>query len=321
MSTPRVLIVKTSSMGDVVHALPVVADIRAHFPEASIDWLAETAFAAIPQMHPGVRRVLSVSWRKWRGQLFSGATWSAMKALRAQMREEPYDLVLDLQGLLKSALWARQALGPVVGYDRKSIREPAASYLYWRGAAVPRDWQAVKRCRALAAAHLGYELPSSRPEFGLRAPAFTQTFKPRDTYAVLIPNASRASKLWPERNWVSLGRRMLELGWKPLVLWGRPEEQTLAERIAAGCEGDVPPFLKVAEMASVLAHAQQVVGLDTGFTHLAAALGRPTLGIYCDHEPGLAGITGSGRVASIGGKGQVPSRNEVLTLFEQQIRG
>ncbi len=320
MSTPRVLIVKTSSMGDVVHALPVVADIRARFPEAAIDWLAESAFTAIPQMHPGVRRVLPLSWRKWSGQLFSGATWSAMKGLRAQMREEPYDLVLDLQGLLKSALWARQALGPVVGYDRKSIREPAASYLYWRSAAVSRDWQAVKRCRALAAAHLGYDLPTTPPDFGLRAPAFTLTFKPRDTYAVLIPNASRASKLWPERNWVSLGRRMLELGWKPLVLWGRPEEQTLAERIAAGCEGDVPPFLKVGEMAGVLAQAQQVVGLDTGFTHLAAALGRPTLGIYCDHEPGLAGITGSGRVASIGGKGQVPTRNEVLTLFEQQIR-
>ena len=101
--------------------------------------------------------------------------------------------------------------------------------------------------------------------------------------------------------------------------WGRPEEQSLAESIAASCEGDVPPFLKVDEMASVLAGAQQVVGLDTGFTHLAAALGRPTLGIYCDHEPGLAGLVGTGRVASIGGKGQVPTRNDVMALFERQI--
>jgi heptosyltransferase-1 len=320
LSTPRILIVKTSSMGDVVHALPVIADIRAHFPEASIDWLAETAFAAIPQLNPGVRRVFPMAWRKWRGQLMSPSTWQAMKALRAQLREQPYDLVMDLQGLLKSAVWARQAAGPVVGYDRKSAREPAAAWLYWRAAAVPRDWQAVKRCRALAAAHLGYTLPLTPPDFGLQAPAFPAVFKPRDTYAVLIPNASRASKLWPERNWVALGRRMTELGWKPLVLWGRPEEQTLAERIAASCDGDVPPFLKVGEMAAVLARAQHVVGLDTGFTHLAAALGRPTLGIYCDHEPGLAGITGSGPVASIGGKGQVPSRNEVTTLFEHQLR-
>jgi heptosyltransferase-1 len=96
--------------------------------------------------------------------------------------------------------------------------------------------------------------------------------------------------------------------------------ETLAERIAASCDGDVPPFLSVGDMAGVLAGAQQVVGLDTGFTHLAAALGRPTLGIYCDHDPGLAGITGAGRVASIGGKGKVPQRNEVLALFEAQMR-
>ncbi len=318
MSTaPRILIVKTSSMGDVVHATPVVSDILAHFPQAQVDWLVEAPFAAIPQLHPGVRRVIPMAWRKWRQKLFSASTWQAIGALRRELKREPYDVVLDLQGLLKSAVWARQAHGPVVGYDRASVREPLAAALYWRGATVPKDLQAVQRNRLLAAAHLNYMPPTAAPVFGLRAP---QTgWKPRDAYAVLIPNASRASKLWPERHWVSVGNRLREKGWLPLVLWGRPEEQTLAERIAAGCEGDVPPFLSVGDMAGVLAGAQQVVGLDTGFTHLAAALGRPTLGIYCDHEPGLAGITGSGRVASIGGKGQVPQRNEVLGLLAQRF--
>lgn len=306
-------------MGDVVHALPVVADIRAHFPGATIDWLVETAFAAIPQLHPGVRRVLPMAWRKWRQSLWKAETRQAMGALRDELRREPYDVVLDLQGLLKSALWARQAVGPVVGFDGASARESAASWFYWRKAPVARDMHAVQRCRSLAAAHFGYPVPQTPPEFGIRGPE--PVWKIREPmYAVLIPNASRREKLWPELNWVAMGRRMSELGCRPIVLWGRPEEQTLAERIAAGCEGDVPPFLKVGEMASVLAGAQWVVGLDTGFTHLAAAFGRPTLGIYCDHEPGLAGITGPGRVASIGGKGQVPSRNGVLTLFEQQIR-
>ncbi len=318
MSAPRILIVKTSSMGDVVHALPVVNDIHVHFPGAQIDWLVESPFAPIPLLHPGVRRVLPLSWRKWRGQLLRAATWQAMRALREQLRQESYDVVLDLQGLLKSAIWARQAIGPVVGYDRHSIREGAASWLYWRQAAVPLDWHAVQRCRALAAAHLNYALPAGPPDFGLRVPA--PRWKPRwPSYALIIPNASRREKLWPERHWVSVGKRMKELGWTPVVSWGRPEEQSLAESIAASCEGDVPPFLKVDEMASVLAGAQQVVGLDTGFTHLAAALGRPTLGIYCDHEPGLAGLVGTGRVASIGGKGQVPTRNDVMALFERQI--
>jgi heptosyltransferase-1 len=315
----RLLIVKTSSMGDVVHAAPVVADIHRQHTDAVVDWLVEAPFAAIPQLHPGVRRVWPMAWRKWRGQLFSGATWRAMRALRQQLREQHYDLVLDLQGLVKSALWARQAGAPVAGYDRASIREPIATWAYQRTAAVPRDLHAVQRCRRLAAAHLGYAVPDTAPDFGLRAPA--GAWAPRGAYAVLIPNASRREKLWPERHWEAVGRRLLQLGWTPVVLWGRPEEQTLAERIAASCEGDVPPFLKVGEMAAVLAGAQQVVGLDTGFTHLAAALGRPTLGIYCDHEPGLAGITGPGPVASIGGKGQVPSRADVMALLEDQLDG
>ncbi|MDP2005264.1 MAG: lipopolysaccharide heptosyltransferase I [Rubrivivax sp.] len=310
------LIVKTSSMGDVVHTLPIVNDILRHHPEAQIDWLVEAPFAAIPQMHPGVRRVLPMAWRKWRQQLFSGATWRAMGQLRGELRRAGYDAVLDLQGLLKSALWARQAGAPVLGYDSASAREAAATWFYQHTVPVPRDLQAVQRCRLLAAAHLGYTA-SGPPDFGLRAPAPTWT--PRSAYAVIIPNASRREKLWPERHWAAVGRRLLEKGWMPVVLWGRDDEQTLAERIAAGCEGDVPPFLRVGEMAAVLAGAHQVVGLDTGFTHLAAALGRPTLGIYCDHEPGLAGITGPGRVASIGGKAQVPGRNEVLALLEQQL--
>jgi heptosyltransferase-1 len=316
LNLKRLLIVKTSSMGDVVHAMPVVADILRNRPGTRIDWLVEAPFAAIPQMHPGVRRVLPMSWRKWRRSLFSGSTWRAMKALRVELQDGRYDLVLDLQGLLKSALWARQAGVPVAGYDRDSAREPAAAWAYKMKAAVPKDLQAVQRCRLLAAAHLQY-VPSGPPDFGLRPPAMS--WKPRGPYAVLIPNASRPEKLWPERHWGAVGSRLRDKGWLPVVLWGRPEEQTLAERIAASCDGDVPPFLRVGEMAAVLAGAQHVVGLDTGFTHLAAAFGRPTLGIYCDHDPGLAGLTGPGRVLSIGGNRQVPSRNEVMTLLEQQL--
>ena len=139
-----------------------------------------------------------------------------------------------------------------------------------------------------------------------------------DRYAVLTPNASRPEKLWPEARWVSVGRRLQDRGWRPVVLWGSNAEQTLAERIAAGCDGEVPPFLRVHEMAAVLAGAQTIVGLDTGFTHLGAALGRPTIGSYCDHEPGLAGVTGAGPVFNVGGKGQVPKLAEVQALLDRQ---
>jgi len=314
----RLLIVKTSSMGDVVHALPVVSDLLRHEPGARIDWLVEAPFAALPQLHPGVGRVLPMAWRRWRSGLWQKSTWQAMGALRHELRGGRYDLVLDLQGLVKSALWARQAGAPVAGYDKASLREPLAAWAYQRTAAVSRRLQAVQRCRLLAAAHLGYAPPGDAPVFGLRAPP--PGWAPRVPYAVLIPNASRPEKLWPERHWVAVGRELHGRGLLPLVLCGRESEQTLAERIAASCDGDVPPFLKVGEMASVLAGANQVVGLDTGFTHLAAALGRPTIGIYCDHEPGLAGLAGSGPLASIGGKGQVPTKNDVLALLADHMK-
>lgn len=313
----KLLIVKTSSMGDVVHALPALSDARRALPGLQADWLVEKPFAAIPALHPGVARVLPIAWRKWRGKLLRRETWTAIAAARAQLREQRYDLVLDLQGLVKSALWARQAIGPVAGYASGSAREPLASAFYARRATVARDLHAVERCRRLAAAHLGYALPATPPDFGLVAPAAGWPTPAR--YAVLIPNASRIEKLWPEARWIAIGKRLQGSGFTPVVLWGTAAEQTLAERIAAGCDGEVPPFLKVGEMAGVLARARCIVGLDTGFTHLGAALGRPTIGIYCDHEPGLAGVTGPGPVASVGGKGQVPRQAEVLALLEAEL--
>jgi heptosyltransferase I len=314
-----VLIVKTTSMGDVVHALPAASDMLQRLPGLELDWLVEAPFAAIPKLHRGIRRVLPLAWRKWRQRLFARETREAIAALRRELKRDPYDLVLDLQGLLKSALWARQARGPVAGYDSLSAREAAASWFYHRKGVVSTDLHAVQRCRALAALHLGYELPRTAPDFGLVAPK--ASWVPRGPYAVIIPNASRAEKLWPERRWAAVGQRLKSKGWLPVVLWGSDAEQTLAERIAASCEGDVPPFLKVGDVAALLAGAGHVVGLDTGFSHLAAALGRPTLGIYCDHEPGLAGITGNGSnvVASIGGKGQVPTQQDVMMLLERQL--
>ena len=125
------------------------------------------------------------------------------------------------------------------------------------------------------------------------------------------PNASRPEKLWPEDAWIALGREWQARGRRPVILWGSPEEEARARRIAAGCEGSVPPFLSVGQTMPLLAGALEVIGLDTGLTHLAAAFGPPTLGIYCDHDPGLAGVTGPGRVASVGGKGVVPGLDQV----------
>ena len=314
----RILVVKTSSMGDVVHATPAISDMAAARPGVQIDWLVEAPFAAIPALHPAVTRVLPMAWRKWRKSLFKGTTWSAMVGFRRMLREQPYDLVLDLQGLVKSALWAAQAEGSRAGYDRNSIWEPLASRFYDRVAAVPKSLHAIERCRRLAAAHVGYALPSTPPHFGLVAPRAGWMPKP-PRYAVLIPGASRPEKLWPEPDWVAVGQRLAQAGIAPVVFWGSAAEQARAERIAGPLGAEVPPFLSVHDAAGVLGHAQIVVGLDTGFSHLAAALGVATLGIFCDHEPSQAGITGDGFARSLGGVGQVPSLADALAWVDEAL--
>lgn len=315
----RVLIVKTSSMGDVVHALPAISDMARAIPGIQIDWLVERSFAAMPNQHRAVQRVIPLQWRKWRKSLRSQETRAALSAWRAEMRRERYDLIIDMQGLLKSALFACFARGPRAGYDRRSIREPIASLFYSRKAAVPRDLHAVDRCRRLASQLLGYPLPKTPPDFGLKADpnAWTPGTGP---YAVLVPCASRPEKLWPMEYWVAVGKDIKARGWNVAIMWGSPEEQKLAQGIADRIQGKVPPFLSVQQAADTLAQAQLVVGLDTGMSHLAAAHGRPTVGIYCDHEPGLAGLMGSGPVISLGGKGITPTLPQVQSAIEDVLQ-
>ncbi len=329
LNSGRILIVKTTSMGDVVHALPAISDIRRYRPGITIDWLVEAPFAAIPALHPAVRRVIPIAWRKWRKSLFAAPTRAAIAEARAALRQDEYDLVIDLQGLLKSVLWGVQARGPLAGYDRDSIREPLAALAYRRMVRVSREAHAVARNRALVSGLLGYRLPDTwpeaRPDFGIVAPAFDSpgqqgAWQPPVLGAALIPCASRPEKLWPEAHWIAIGQRLRRASLTPVVVWGSDEERARAERIAAGCQGIVPPFLSVAQMAAVLSRARQIVGLDTGFSHLAAAFGAPTIGVYCDHEPGLAGITGPGPVASFGGKGQVPTLDEVMGQLEKHLQ-
>lgn len=311
----RVLIVKTSSMGDVVHALPAITDMARALPGIEIDWLVERGFAAMPSQHRAVRRVITLQWRKWRKSLRTPETRAALRAWRQEMGQDRYDLIIDMQGLLKSAAFACFAHGPRGGYDRHSIREPLASLFYSRKARVSRNLHAVDRCRLLAAQLLGYPLPQSQPDFGLQADPQAWTPGP-GPYAVLIPCASRPEKLWPLANWVAVGQGFRALGWNLAIMWGSHEEQKLAQSIADKTQGVVPPFLTVQQAADTLAQAQVVVGLDTGMSHLAAAHGRPTVGIYCDHEPGLAGLIGSGPVRSLGGKGQVPSLADVQAAVD-----
>jgi heptosyltransferase-1 len=337
----KVLVVKMSSMGDIVHAQPVVSDLLAHAPQARIDWVAEAPFAGIPAMNPGVASVIPIAWRKWRRTLREPATRAALRTFRERLQATRYDWIVDCQGLLKSAAVARLARGTHrAGPSWSSAREPLASLAYDRRAVVPWSLHVVARNRAIAAQALGYRLDGPA-RFGLRVPALVAAWLPDGPpTAVLIPGASRSEKLWPEAHWMAAGRQLAGQGLRLVWLWGSPEERARVQRLAAACGGGVldasgagdavrtegarttsviPPFVSVADAASLVAGARIVVGLDTGFTHLAGALGRPTVGIFCDFDATQCAVSGDGPCESFGGVGVVPPVADVTAAIERML--
>ncbi len=319
---PNILLIKTSSLGDVVHNLPVVSDIRARFPRARIDWVVEEAYRDIVGMHPGVHRAIPVALRRWRGNLLKPAHWREFGQFRHALSGMRYDCVIDTQGLIKSALLARAASGTRHGYAGASARESLAAKFYDVTHVVPRDLHAVVRNRRLAALALGYELPRAL-DYGIAASAPTGPIEHRP-YCVLLHATSRADKLWPEPAWERLGAELAQQGYTPILPWGNAAERARSERIARALPTAVlPPALGILGMAGLLAGAQAVIGVDTGLTHLAAALGRPVVALYCGTRPGLTGVyAGQGaRVRNLGSTEVVPAVAEVLTVFDEVAGG
>ncbi|MGE8637337.1 MAG: lipopolysaccharide heptosyltransferase I [Achromobacter sp.] len=336
----RILIVRTSSLGDLVHMLPAISDIVRHVPDVEIDWVAEEAFAEIPAWHPGVKEVIKVAHRRWRKSWWSSQVRAERKALKERLRSKEYDIVLDMQGLLKSAWLVRQAHGVRHGLDWRSAREPLASLFYNIRHRV-EFWQpAVVRQRKLAALTFGYQY-AGLPDFGLNAfsrqaavlrdgeanAGAEQADPPRlhhletdHGYAVIMPSASRDDKLWPEDDWRAVFRRLRDAGCTLRLLCGNEQEAQRAKLLVAGMEGaEVMPRMDLTSVASLLAGSRLMVGLDSGLTHLSAALGRPTIGIYRASTPVRTPLVGSNYTASLGDRGASPSREAVMAAVEQAL--
>lgn len=295
----RLLVVKTSSLGDVVHTLPAVTDAARAIPSLRCDWLVERAFAEIPAWHPAVERVIPCDLRGWRRRPLTTAFGGEWARFRAELRAEPYDAVIDAQGLVKSAWLARQARGPLAGPDRHSAREPLAAWFYARPQAVPRHdvAHAVERARRLFAAALGYPLPdlAAVPDAGLDRNRFPRPPLDRP-YAVLLHGTTWPGKRWPLADWIALAAALSAHGLTPVLAWGNAQEKDDAEAIAAGGDGQVLPRLGLTALAGWLAHARLVVGVDTGLMHLAAALGTPGVSLYGATLPQLTGAVGANQV-------------------------
>lgn len=315
---PQILLVKTSSLGDVLHNLPVASDIVRHFPGAQIDWIAEEGFALLPKLHPAVRNVIPVAVRRWRGNLLSGGTWREIAAFRSTMTAQRHDIAIDTQGLIKSALLMRFAHGLRCGFDRSSVREPLASSLYQRTFAVATNLHAVERNRQLAAQALGYSLDMPA-DYGILAPSLAfPAWLVSGPYAVLLHATSRDDKQWSEANWIALGRYLRDKGIGCVLPWGNSSEHGRSLRLAASIPDAVtPPRLNLVEAAALLGGAQAVVGVDTGLAHLAAALGVPTVGIYTATDPALTGLYAGRRAVNLGNTGRAPDPAAIIETLQR----
>jgi heptosyltransferase-1 len=302
-----ILFIKMSSLGDVIHHMPALTEARKARPDARFTWLVEEDFAPLVGLHPGVTHVVPVAWRRWRKSLWSAKTLAEMSRNLGAIRAQRYDEIVDSQGLLRSGLIARAAQGHRHGYDAQSIREPIASVFYDRRHRVSRDLHAVARNRMLTGLALGYA-PRDAPDFGLARESLA---RPSHPYAVLLHATARASKQWPEANWIDLGKALgpaVDL----LLPWGTEAERERSKRIAAALpNARIPEFAPLDGVARLIAGAEFVVGVDTGLLHLAAALAVPLAAIFTGSMPALTGPVGSGPIVVLGAQGKPPAVAEV----------
>ncbi|VFN05265.1 MAG: heptosyltransferase-1 [Candidatus Kentron sp. G] len=327
-----VLIIKTSSLGDVIHTLPALTDAAGAVPGIRFDWVVEKAFEEIPAWHPAVDRVIPVALRYWRGHPVETWRRGAWGRFERELKARRYDAVIDAQGLLKSAWLTRRARGRRFGLDRHSAREPLASHFYDVPLPVAKGQHAVERVRQLFAQVLGYEIghgidgggrsargesagsQSIGGEYGLVLPMPRRASsgeardcepldaggagpsRPGRNTVVLLHGTVWPTKHWPEGSWVALSGELARSGYQVVLPWGNEAERLRAWRIAGASGARVLARMGLTELAGLMAEAVGCVSVDTGLGHLAAAVGCPTVSLFGPTHPGLTGFYGRNQV-------------------------
>ena len=322
----KILLVRVSSLGDVLHNLPMVADILARYPAAQIDWVVEEGYVSLVRLNPHVRRVIPFALRRWRKNLGDRATRAEVKQFWRLLREERYDYVFDTQGLIKTGIimaCARLAPGGqkigMANGGEDSGYEAASRLFHSKSVYLPPRTHAVARGRLVASNALGYQLDTP-PDFGLPAPdAVTRPgWMPAAPYAVFFHGTARDAKKWAPANWIAIGQALAPM---PVLLpWGSAQEKAEAETLAASIpNARVLPKLAMTDAVTLARCAGLVIGVDTGLTHIAAAFLRPTVEIYADSARWKTEGNWSDCIVNLGDAGAPPSVAEVQGAIAQLL--
>lgn len=285
-------------MGDVVHTLPALTDAARANPAIKFDWAVDEAFADIPAWHSHVENVFPVALRRWRAGLTSAAGRSEVTTFLKEFRATKYDAIVDLQGEFKSAFVGRLARGQRYGYDGASAREWGAQLVYPNRFAIAKGTHSMSRMRRLLAEALEYSYDPDLVDYGIernRLPS--SALRIDQPYIVFIHSTSWASKNWPEQYWRELGQHVTQAGFGVVLPWGSDAERERSQRIAEGlANAAVLPKLSISEKASIISGAAATVGLDTGLSHIAAALAIPSVTLYGATDPNMCGTIGANQI-------------------------
>lgn len=320
----QLLLVKTSSMGDLIHTFPALTDLEKNHPnEYEITWVVEESFADIAKMHPMTKEIIVFGSRRWKKNLFKAETWQEFKQLKNSLKSQKWDLIVDCQGLIKSAVITKIAAQkkqiPTFSYSKESIRDPFAAKFYQHGFTVDKNITAIERNRQLFSKIFNYT-PEVLADFGIQHWAETSPLTPEQPFAALIHGTSAENKEWPEAKWVEIGNYLFEKGLISILFWGNEREKERAERMASQIPNAiVMPKVSLQEAGLILSKASLIIAVDTGLAHLANTQDRPIIGLFLGSPANYAGVIptqNNQHAINLGGKGENPEVSEVITAIE-----
>jgi len=290
----QVLLVKLSSMGDIIHVLPALTDAKKAIPSIQFDWVIEPAFAEIPCWHTAVNHVIPMALRHWRKHLVEAIQKKYFSAFYKHLVEKKYDLIIDAQGLIKSAIVSKLARGTCCGYNTQSAKEKVASYFYSKQYAINKNQHAIMRARELFSKALQYDLPDTVPDYQINLQKLPSlSFPIPKQYVVFLHGTTRPMKYYSEKYWKTLIEKIEEKRTTIFLPWGNESEKMRAERLSLNhSNAIVLPKLNIAELGTLLKNAMAVVAVDTGLGHLSAALSTPTISLYGPTDPKRIGTIG-----------------------------